>query len=172
MNELERQEQSVEVRICPLSPLEYRWSSSCVRDANMTAELNNDYTEEQKKPFGDQLEFSVYTGPSYTLKTAWKLLGGGVFICFAGIVCLPTKQEVLPTDHLYPMMNHFYPNGRGLFQDDPSPIHISQWPEWSEEDENEVNYTRWPSHSPHLNPVEPQSDTSDGVLQHHHRSTN
>lgn len=80
VNELERQEQSVEVRICPLSPLEYRWSSSCVRDANMTAEFYNDYTEEQKKPFGDQLEFSVYTGPSYTLKTAWKLLGGGIYL--------------------------------------------------------------------------------------------
>lgn len=45
------------------------------------------------------------------------VLGGGVFICFAGIVL----QEVLPTDHLYPMINHFYPNGRGLFQDDPLP---------------------------------------------------
>lgn len=28
------------------------------------------------------------------------------------------QYKVIPTDHLYPVMKRFYPDGRGLFQDD------------------------------------------------------
>ena len=33
------------------------------------------------------------------------------------------QYKVVLSDHLYPMMKHFYPDGSGLFQDDNAPIH-------------------------------------------------
>lgn len=31
--------------------------------------------------------------------------------------------KVLLSDHFFPLMNYFYTDGSGLFQDDPAPIH-------------------------------------------------
>lgn len=64
------------------------------------------------------------------------------------------QNNVLQTDHLYPLMKH--PEGCGLFHDDSGPPIIRPWglTEWIEENENDVNHTIWPSHSPHLNPVD------------------
>lgn len=53
------------------------------------------------------------------------------------------------------MMKYFYPDGRGLFQDDSVPIHRAQGvTEWFYEYENDVNHILWPSQSPDLNPIE------------------
>lgn len=48
-------------------------------------------------------------------------------------------------------MKHFYPDGTGLFQDDPAPIHrAEELTECFYEDENYVSPMLWPSHSPNL----------------------
>ncbi len=57
---------------------------------------------------------------------------------FAGIVWVHLKgrvtanqYKVVLSDHLYPMMKHFYLDGSGLFQDDNAPIHraggVTEW---------------------------------------------
>ncbi len=33
------------------------------------------------------------------------------------------QYKVVLSDHLYPVMKHFYPDGSGLFKDDNAPIH-------------------------------------------------
>lgn len=65
------------------------------------------------------------------------------------------EYTVILSDHLYPMMRHFYPDGSGLFQDDNAPLHRSQEvTQWFNENENDVNHMLWPSQSPDLNPIE------------------
>ena len=65
------------------------------------------------------------------------------------------QYKVVLSDHLYPMMKHFYPDGSGLFQDDNAPIHRARGvTEWFDEYENDVNHMLWPSQSPDLNPIE------------------
>ncbi len=36
---------------------------------------------------------------------------------------ITNQYKIVLSDHLYPMMKHFYLDGRGLFQDDNGPIH-------------------------------------------------
>ena len=36
------------------------------------------------------------------------------------------QYKVVLSDHLYPVMKHFYPDGSGFFQDDNTPIHRAQ----------------------------------------------
>ena len=63
--------------------------------------------------------------------------------------------KVVLSDHLYPMMKHFYPDGTGLFQDDNAPIHRARGvTEWFDEYKNDVNHMLWPSQSTDLNPTE------------------
>ena len=65
------------------------------------------------------------------------------------------QYKVVLSDHLYPMMKHFYPDGSGLFQDANDPIHRERGvTEWFDEYENDVNHMLWPSQSPDLNPIE------------------
>ena len=62
-------------------------------------------------------------------------------------------------DHVCPVMKHFYPDRRGLFQDDDSSSHkVPGVTEWFDEYENEANYVLWSSQSPDLNPVETYGD--------------
>ncbi len=65
------------------------------------------------------------------------------------------QYKVVLSDHLYPMMKHFYPDGSGLFQDDNAPVHRARGvTEWFDEYENDVNHMLWPSQSPDFNPIE------------------
>ncbi len=65
------------------------------------------------------------------------------------------QYKVVLSDHLYPMMKYFYPDGSGLFQDDNAPIHRAGGvTEWFDENENDVNHMLWSVQSPDLNPVE------------------
>ena len=65
------------------------------------------------------------------------------------------EYKVVLSDHLYPMMKHFYPDGSGLFQDDNAPIHRARGvTEWFDEYGNDGNHMLWPSQSPDLNPIE------------------
>ncbi len=55
-------------------------------------------------------------------------------------------SKVVLSDHLYPMMKHFYPDGSGPFQNDNAPIHghegsLNVFNEY----ENDVNHTLRPS---------------------------
>lgn len=73
----------------------------------------------------------------------------------------------------------FYPDGRGLFQNDHAPVHRAQGPtEWFDEEENDANDMLRPSRSAHLNPVEHRqgefgvtckTETALSVtIRHHH----
>ncbi len=56
------------------------------------------------------------------------------------------QYNVVLSDHLHPMMKHFYPDGSGVFQDDNVPIHRARGvTEWFDEYENYVNHSLWPS---------------------------
>ncbi len=69
--------------------------------------------------------------------------------------CLTPQYKVVLSDHLHPVMKHFYPDGSGLFQDDNARIHRARGvTEWFDESENDVNHMLWPSQSPDLNPIE------------------
>ncbi len=64
------------------------------------------------------------------------------------------QYKVVLSDHLYPVMKHFYLDGSGLFQDDNTPIHRARGvTEWFDEYENDVNHMLWSSQSPDLNPI-------------------
>ena len=57
--------------------------------------------------------------------------------------------------HLHPMLQHFFPAGKGVFQDDNAPIHIARVvAQWFDEHDTDVIYLLWPSQSPDLNPIE------------------
>lgn len=51
------------------------------------------------------------------------------------------------------MMNHFYPNGSGLFQDENPFLRKHGLTEYFDEYENYVNYMLLPSQSKDLNPI-------------------
>ncbi len=56
------------------------------------------------------------------------------------------QQKAALSDHLYPVMKHFCPDGSGLFQDDSAPIHRARGlTECFDEDEDDVNQMLWPS---------------------------
>lgn len=50
----------------------------------------------------------------------------GILLAWFGISCplrgSVTANEVVLSDHLYPMRKHFYPDGNSLFLDDHAPI--------------------------------------------------
>lgn len=47
------------------------------------------------------------------------------------------RLSEFPTDHFYPVITLFYPDGRGLFQEDSTPIHrVQGFTEWSDQDED------------------------------------
>lgn len=72
------------------------------------------------------------------------------------ILCVPLEWKVNGNQYkviliawLYPMMKHFYPNVRGLFQDDHTPNHRA-W-EFTESFHEYKNVNMlWPSQSPDL----------------------
>ena len=65
------------------------------------------------------------------------------------------KYTAILSDHLQPMVNHSYPDGSGLFQDDNAAIHQARVvTEWFDEHANDLNPMPWPSQSPDLNPIE------------------
>ncbi len=53
---------------------------------------------------------------------AFCLYGLGPLVPLEGRVTADQYKVVL-SDHLYPVMKHFYPDGSGLFQGDGTPIH-------------------------------------------------
>lgn len=118
----------------------------------------------EKVIWSDESSLSIFW-TSEPKEQAWMLdlySEGIQWICYAvGAFCTihlegritANQYNVVLSDHLYPMMKHFYPDGSGLPQDDNTPIH-SAWgvTEWFEY-ENDVNHILWPSHSADLNPV-------------------
>ena len=59
------------------------------------------------------------------------------------------------SDHLHPMLQHFFPARRGVFQDDNADIHRTiAVTQWFDEHDTDVIHMSWPSESPDLNPVE------------------
>lgn len=71
------------------------------------------------------------------------MLGGILLVCFISTCLLRGKSanqyKVILNDHLYPVMRHSYPNGTGLFQGDPKPLHRALVLSiWFEKDENDV----------------------------------
>ncbi len=94
------------------------------------------------------------SGGSVMLWEAFCWHGLGSLVPLEGRVTA-NQYKVVLSDHLYPMMKHFYPDGSGLFQDDSAPIHRARGlTEWFDEYENDVNHMLWPSQSPDLNQIE------------------
>ncbi len=78
----------------------------------------------------------------------------GLFVPFGGRVDANQQKNVL-SDHVYPVMKHFYPDGSGLFQDNNAPVHRARGvTTWFDEHENDVNQMLRPSQSTDLNPIE------------------
>ena len=59
------------------------------------------------------------------------------------------------SDHLHPMLQHFFPAGSGVSQDDNAPIHRARVvAQCFDEHDIDVIHMSWPSQSPDLNPME------------------
>ena len=55
---------------------------------------------------------------------------------------------------LHPMLQHFFPARKGVFQDDRAPIHRAHvYANWFDEHETDGIHTTRPSLSPDLNPI-------------------
>lgn len=67
------------------------------------------------------------------------------------------------SDRFYPVMKYFYPDARGLFEDDIVPIHrawgVTVW------FESYINHMLWPSQWSHLNPVKHLKETLPSLKQ-------
>lgn len=51
------------------------------------------------------------------------------------------QDKALLSDHFYPIVKHFYPNGSGLFQDDPTLLHSArEFTKCFDEDQSDVNH--------------------------------
>lgn len=78
------------------------------------------------------------------------------------------QYKVILTDQLYPMMKHFYPIGRGLFQEDSAPsTGLAGLPNGLKR----KNHILCPSHSSDLNPFGLLWEILDSALYHHHEKT-
>ena len=90
--------------------------------------------------------------------------GGSVMLSahFSGMVWVQSFPSVnadlyllVLSDHLHPILQHFFPAGRGVFHDDNVPIHRARVVvQWFDECETDVIHMSWPSQSPDLNPME------------------
>ena len=94
------------------------------------------------------------SGGSVMLLGAFSRHGLGVVIPLEGKVNAKCCLMVL-SDHFHPMLQHFFPAGRGVFQDDNAPIHrASVVVQWFDEHDTDVIQMSWPSQSPDLHPIE------------------
>lgn len=83
------------------------------------------------------------------------LMGAFCLYCLGPLTHLEigdtANQYKVLSDHLFPTMQHFYSDGRSLFQNDNTPLtpgHVGVT-EWFDEHENDqMNGMLWPSHSP------------------------
>ena len=84
---------------------------------------------------------------------------GGAFSWHALGAVIPLEGKVsanrylmVLSDYLHPMLQNFFPAGRGLFQDGNALIHrpcvVAQW---FDEHESDIIHLSWPSQSPDLN---------------------
>ena len=87
----------------------------------------------------------------------------GTFSCHGlGAAVIPFEGKVnanrylmVPSDHLHPMLQHFFPAGRGVFQDDNASIHrVRVVTQCIDEHDTDVIHMSWPTPSPDLNPIE------------------
>ena len=82
------------------------------------------------------------------------------------------NQWKILSDHLHPMLKHFYADGTGVLEDDNAPI-CRAWgvTEWFDEYENGVNHMLWPLQSLNLSPIEHLVWNSmlNSALHRHHQ---
>ena len=88
------------------------------------------------------------SGGSVMLYGTFSWYGLGAVIPLEGKVNVNHYFVVL-NDHLHPMLQHFFPAGRSVFQDDNSPIHRARVvTQLFDEHDTDVIHMSWPSHSP------------------------
>ena len=94
-------------------------------------------------------------GGSEMLWGAFSWHGLGAVIPLEGKVNA-NRYLMVPSDHLHPMLQHFFPAGRGALQDENAPIHrarvVTQW--FDEHDTDVIYMSIWLSRSSDLNPIE------------------
>ena len=73
---------------------------------------------------------------------------------------------MVPSDHLHPMLQHFFPARRGVFQDDNAPIHRA-WlvVQWFDEHDTGVVHMPWPTQSPDISPIKQTWDIMERHLR-------
>ena len=118
----------------PLDKMCIHWNSGTRTYRQMTNLRKNWYRSKYLTPTARG------SGGSVMLWGAFCWHGLGPLVPLEGRVTA-NQYKVVLSDHLYPMMKHFYPDGSGLFQDDNAPIHRARGvTEWFDEYENDVNH--------------------------------